>query len=160
MVMALALLVVAGVTLAKVLRPAEQPIPFNHQLHITEVGLGCTDCHTSAETGVRATIPKVELCGDCHQEAMTGSAGEAILLAHVEAGKAIPWHQVSWIPQDVYFSHRRHVAIAGLECETCHGAVADRATPLTRPLRPVTMKGCIDCHRRAGASSDCISCHR
>lgn len=156
---AILLLVAAGVTMARALRPADQPIPFDHRLHLEEVGLGCTDCHRFAETGVRATIPNVEVCGECHLEPMAGSLGEALLLAYLEEETPIPWRKIYWVPNDVYFSHRRHVEIGGIDCATCHGAVAERETPLTRPLRPVTMKGCIDCHRRAGATHDCISCH-
>jgi hypothetical protein len=157
--LALCLVVVAGFTLAMVRRPPDQPIPFDHRLHLEEVGLGCVDCHLYVETAARATIPNVDLCADCHQEPMTDSPGEALLLAYVEEDKAIPWHQVYWVRPDVYFSHRRHVAIAGIECATCHGEVATRERPLTRPLKPVTMKACMDCHRRTSTTNDCITCH-
>lgn len=160
LVAALMALAVAGVTVATARRPAAQPIAFNHRLHVEQVELACTDCHLHATSGARATIPNVTVCGDCHAEALTDSPEEARVVAHVKAGTPIPWRKVYWVPDHVFFSHRRHTAIAGIECATCHGGVAQREVPLTRRLVPVTMDRCMECHARTGASNDCILCHR
>lgn len=139
---------------------ARQPIAFNHRLHAEELGMECVDCHLHAVGGERATIPNVAVCIDCHEEAQTESPEEARLVERIASGEPIPWLRVYWVPSDVYFSHRRHTAVAGIECSTCHGPVAELERPLTRPLIDLTMDDCIDCHRESGVTNDCISCHR
>ena len=136
-----------------------QPISFNHRLHVEDLGSDCTDCHLYAETGVRATIPNVEVCADCHEEAQTESAEEAKLVEYIQAGEPIPWVKVTTVPDHVYFSHRRHAAIAEIACETCHGAVGQRTEPVVRPAVDMTMDHCMTCHEEFGASNDCIWCH-
>lgn len=154
-----AILVAAGIVLSIVPRSIPQPIAFNHARHVDDLGMECVDCHRYARTGVRATIPNIETCGDCHEETLTESEEEARVVEHVQAGDPIPWRKIYRVPDHVYFSHRRHTAIAGVDCETCHGPMSDRSEPVTRPYRRVTMEGCVECHRRSNASSDCIHCH-
>ena len=40
----------------------EQPIAFNHKLHVAELEIACTECHVGAEQLDHATIPAEELC--------------------------------------------------------------------------------------------------
>jgi hypothetical protein len=157
-----AVVVLSGVGIALALhgRPIEQPIAFNHRLHVEDLGSDCTDCHLYAMNGVRATIPNIELCADCHAEAQSESAEEAKVVSYVESGEPIPWRKIYWVPDHVYFSHRRHVALGGIECETCHGPMAEAEEPMKRPFVKVTMNGCMDCHDQAGASNDCLLCHK
>jgi hypothetical protein len=157
---AVIVLVTVGVVRSMTNGAVTQPIAFNHNLHIDEIGLSCTDCHLYAETGVRATIPNREVCSDCHTEAVTESVEEARLIDYVNSGDPIPWAKVYRVPEHVWFSHRRHTGVAGIACETCHGQVGQRTQPLTRPLVQQTMEWCIDCHEERGASDDCIWCHR
>ena len=153
-------LVAAGAVFSLTTRSITQPIAFNHRLHVEELGAECSDCHLYALTGVRATIPNIQVCGHCHSEALTESAEEARLIEYVEAGDPIPWRRVYWVPDHVYFSHRRHSAAGDIECERCHGAVGERVEPLTHQLVPLTMDGCMDCHDETGTSNDCLLCHR
>ena len=157
----LGLLVVAAVVagLARARRPLAQPIAFNHQLHVEEMGAECTDCHQHVLTGARATIPNIAVCADCHGEAQTESADEAKLVEYIQTGEPIPWVKVYTVPDHVYFSHRRHAAIAAIECETCHGEVGQRTKPVVWPAVKMTMDHCMDCHEESGASNDCIWCH-
>jgi len=160
-VVVVAVLVAAtGVVLASRGRAIRQPIEFNHRLHVEDVGLDCTDCHRYAKTGARATIPNIEVCVDCHEESQGESAEEVKVVDHIQEGERIPWKKIYWEPDHVYFSHRRHTTIAGLECETCHGDMKDRIEPLARPAVRLTMEFCQDCHREMGAANDCILCHR
>jgi hypothetical protein len=58
------------------------------------------------------------------------------------------------------FSHRRHVTLAKLDCESCHGKMRERMAPLgVAPVR-LDMNTCLSCHRREGAAEDCAACHR
>ncbi|MEJ2086119.1 MAG: cytochrome c3 family protein [Acidobacteriota bacterium] len=138
----------------------EQPIAFNHRLHIEDVGLECTDCHLYAETGVRATIPNIEVCADCHAEAQSDSPEEARLVEYIQSESLVPWRKIYRVPQHVYFSHRRHTSLGEIPCQTCHGQMESRETPVTRAEVAVTMDFCMTCHEQAGASNDCQFCHR
>jgi hypothetical protein len=155
-------LVVIGLlaVLGAACRPARQPIAFNHRLHIEEVGADCTDCHLYARTGVRATIPNLKVCAECHEEAVTDSQEEARLVEYIAEEEPIPWQKVTFVPDHVYFSHRRHAVIAEIECETCHGPMAEREEPVTRASPAITMEACMACHQRAEVSNDCWRCHR
>jgi len=141
-------------------RSVEQPIAFSHQKHVGDMGLDCTICHLYAETGVRATIPNVHVCEMCHAAPLTDSPEEALLVEFIESREPIPWRKVYWTADHVFFSHRRHTAIAEIPCETCHGAVGGMSTPISTQLVEITMDRCVQCHRLESASTDCITCHR
>jgi hypothetical protein len=132
-----------------------QPIAFNHAKHVG-AGLSCTDCHTGARAAERATLPELSDCMSCHENALTESAEEARLRKLQE----LTWRPVTRTPAHVYFSHRRHTALGGLDCAVCHGAMEKLTAPPERPLRPITMDGCIGCHRQKQVRSDCNDCHR
>ena len=149
-----------GETLAVLAQSVTQPIAFNHRLHIQDVGAECTDCHRFALEGVRATIPNIEVCIECHEEPVTDSAEEARTIEHIQEGVPIPWRKVYYVPDHVYFSHRRHTALGGIDCTRCHGVIEEREKPLSRPLVRLNMDDCMNCHREAEASNDCVSCHR
>jgi len=137
-----------------------QPIQYNHSKHINEAGLDCIDCHVRVTTHRKASIPNIEVCADCHDEAMTESKEEAKVVNYIQKKKQIPWIQVHRIPDYAYFSHRRHVAIGKLKCTACHGDVAKRTKPFTRPAVTLNMNFCIKCHRKKHAQTDCAACHR
>lgn len=137
-----------------------QPLPFSHAIHVAENELECVECHTSVMSHQRATLPLLEVCQDCHSEALTETDIEAQLLAYTTTDQAIPWQRIYQVPDHVYFSHRRHATLGGLSCELCHGDVASLDLPPTAPIVPVTMDGCMDCHERNHITTDCLTCHR
>jgi hypothetical protein len=136
-----------------------QPVAYNHSKHLA-AGLTCTDCHTGAKTAEHATLPQIAFCMSCHETALTQSAEEGKLRAIGAAGMELAWQQVTRVPAHVYFSHRRHAGIGRIECATCHGDMSKVTSPPQRPFKPVTMDGCIGCHERNGARTDCNDCHR
>lgn len=159
-VVAVVVVATAGVVLSVTFRPIEQPIEFNHRLHVEDLGAECADCHAYALTGVRATIPNLATCADCHDEPLTESEEEIRLTELIEAGTPIPWRKIYWVEDHVYFSHRRHTAVAEIGCDVCHGSVGEMERPPTRPITRITMNKCMQCHEEMEASNDCIVCHR
>lgn len=153
-------LVLGGVAFSFFPRAIQQPIAFNHLLHVEEVGLECTDCHLYAISGSRATIPNIQVCADCHEEAQTDSEAEVLLVRHVQDGEPIPWRKIFRVPDHVFFSHRRHTAMAELDCNICHGAMGERELPPARPPLNLSMEWCMECHEETGISNDCLLCHR
>lgn len=140
-------------------KPGAQPIQYNHAVHIAN-GLDCVDCHAGARDAAHATLPTLDTCLLCHGEAVTESAEEEKIRTFAAAGQEIPWSQVTRVPAHVYFSHRRHVTLGGLECAECHGAMETRTEPPRRPFRPVTMDACMECHEQRKVRNDCNDCHR
>ena len=132
--------------------PVGQPIAFPHAKH---QGVACTVCHRGAATAAHAGIPNAALCAKCHSTIPGRAEASA-----AQRDQPIAWVQVTHVPDHVMFSHRRHVTIAKLDCESCHGRMRERTTPLgVAPVR-LEMKTCLSCHRREGASEDCAACHR
>jgi len=136
-----------------------QPIAFNHSKHI-ENGMQCSDCHQGVESQAHATIPTLEMCLDCHEEALAKGAEEEKIRNFAAEGKQLDWNPVTRIPTHAYFSHRRHVRLAELECATCHGPMEKATVPPRRPFRLLDMEACIECHEQSGANTDCNDCHR
>ncbi|MBI3667560.1 MAG: cytochrome c3 family protein [Acidobacteria bacterium] len=139
--------------------PVAQPIAFNHAKHISS-GMGCTDCHTGAQSQARATLPALAACLACHESPLTESAEEQKIRTLAAAGKELEWIQLTPVPAHVYFSHRRHVELAKLECSACHGPMEKAVVPPQRPFRLLTMDACIECHQKSRAKTDCNDCHR
>jgi len=138
----------------------DQPIAFDHKKHTQELELDCTTCHRYVREAAFAGRPKAEVCAECHEEAMTDSPEEQKLLEYISSGREIPWRRLYKVPDHVYYSHRRHVVVAGLQCAECHGRIAQTEKPPRKPLRKFTMKFCLKCHEKRGASTDCSACHK
>lgn len=141
-------------------RPAVlQPISFNHRKHVQDNELACVTCHEFFEKEAFSGIPATEVCASCHLEPQGKSAEERELVRLLKAGAPVDWKPLFLQPPHVYYSHRRHVIVAGLECPACHGAIGASTAPPAR-VRQLRMEDCIDCHERQGAPTDCTACHR
>ncbi len=150
------LVMLAGACSAEV----RQPIAYNHSVHVKKLELACETCHETSRSGEVAGLPAVSTCAACHQEANGTSPEEKMVVDAVGAGRDIPWARLYDLPRHVYFTHRRHVAVAGIACERCHGDMGSQTRPPPSPLVALTMDGCMECHRERGASRDCDVCHR
>lgn len=79
---------------------------------------------------------------------------------YVLSETAIPWQEVHTVPDYVYFSHRRHVSLAEIGCQECHGKVSEMKMPFTSAAMTMDMEWCMDCHEENEVTNDCYSCHR
>ena len=98
-------------------------------------------CHEGATTADLAGFPAMKQCHVCHVDM---------------AARKIPSRRVYEVPDFVFFSHARH-ASAKIECANCHGDVALQEVVFAR--QPVSMKGCVDCHKSYKAAVRCNTCH-
>ena len=137
-----------------------QPVQFNHRKHAGEMSLACTFCHAYAETGAHSGLPGASTCSVCHSAVQGTSAEAARVTALLEAGDALRFNKLFRLPDHVFYTHRRHVGIAELPCEGCHGDIAGTERPPRRALVSIDMDFCMDCHREQGASLECNACHR
>jgi len=65
------------------------------------------------------------------------------VLAQVQ--NPIEWVRIHNLPDHVYFNHSQHVAVAGVECQECHGPV--ETMEVVRQFSTLSMGWCINCHR-------------
>lgn len=141
----------------------EQPLAFNHALHTVKHAIKCTECHTGAETSAHAGLPAISHCLRCHMKPQgeANNPREQKVRDLAAKGGAFRWIQVNRNEAHVYFSHAAHVSLAGMECSQCHGNVTDWTEPPRLPDPYLhSMKACMNCHRKRGASNQCAVCHR
>ncbi len=96
----------------------------------------------------------------CHSTRQGTSEEAARVTELIEQGDSLRFNKLFRLPDHVFYTHRRHVGIAELECQNCHGAIASTERPPKRALVEVTMDFCMDCHREQGETLDCNACHR
>lgn len=162
----------------------EQPIQFNHKIHMDEAGMSCADCHPFRDDGTFAGIPPLAKCAECHEEPIGETPQEkAFVEEYVAKGREVPWLVYSRQPMNAYFSHVAHVTTGKFPCEECHGdhgattsvppyqvnrisgysravggaAIAGRPVLPTEVMR---MDTCSDCHEAHGRRSPCLECHK
>ncbi len=134
----------AGVwVIAQAQKPPEQPIQFPHKLHVG-LGIQCLYCHPGALRGPSPGIPTETKCWGCHQQIAVTGPELTKLANYVKNNEPIDWVPVAQVPDFVHFVHRPHIA-AGLNCEDCHGNVANM-TVYQNP-QVINMGWCLNCHR-------------
>jgi len=136
-----------------------QPINFSHQKHAA-LKLPCSMCHKFYASRLVSGRPGVAICTLCHA-AMAPKSPEMVKLRRfIDNKQEIPWKRVYKVPEHVFYSHRAHIVDAKLKCQTCHGEIEKQKNALTRPLRPISMDDCMDCHRARKVTTDCNACHK
>src|SRR6478735_1608164 len=130
----------------------EQPVPYSHKTHVSR-GLDCRMCHVNPDGGKLMTFPATTTCMGCHQTIAADRPAIQKLTALAASGKPIPWVRVYQMPDYVYWKHGPHLK-AGVTCAQCHGAVGEHDVT-TRETNVATMVGCVDCHNKKQAFTDC-----
>ncbi len=130
----------------------EQPVPYSHKLHLSK-GLKCAQCHPNPEPGDFMTLPKAPVCMGCH----TTIRKDAPAIQKLAAMERVRWVPVYRVPDWVSFNHKKHLAAAGVTCESCHGDVAEMEA--MRRVKDISMAACMECHRATKASNACLLCH-
>ncbi len=123
----------------------EQPVPFSHKHHVSELGIDCRYCHTGVETSSYAGIPPTETCMTCHSQIWTNAKLLQPVRDSAQNNRSIAWHRVTTIPNYVYFNHSAHVN-RGVACVSCHGQIDEM--PMTYQAVEMKMSWCLECHRQ------------
>lgn len=126
----------------------DQPAPFSHKHHFTELGIDCRYCHTGVEKSPIAGVPATETCYTCHSQIWWNSPLLQVVRDSYNKNIPIEWSRVNNVPDFVYFDHSVHVT-KGISCFTCHGEI-DKQN-LTFKENAFQMKYCLDCHRNPEA---------
>jgi hypothetical protein len=159
----------------------QQPVAFNHLMHVEDVGMMCDDCHYYDDQGRFSGIPDTVMCLDCHTWSAPQNEDNAKETAFIQEYvdeydmpvKPVEWLVYSKQPDCVYFSHIAHTDRGGFECAECHGDMGTNADPpplyrnrLTGYSRFVyenmKMNDCGDCHLKHDAPENnaCFVCHK
>jgi cytochrome c551/c552 len=164
-----------------------QPVEYSHKLHAGDMGIDCRYCHNSVEKSKHAGIPSTNVCMNCHAQIHEGTKTGVKEIAKLHAaagynvdlkdynrdehgeiveGTPIVWNKAHNLPDHVYFNHKQHVKVGGVDCKQCHGDVVtyglgrvssteeinklaetDKSiVVLTKPI--LTMGWCIECHNK------------
>ena len=137
---------------------SNQPILFNHKIH-QKAGIECIQCHPFYKEQRFSGMPNVMTCIECHKDPVTQNPEEEKIREFHKSGKVFQWNRIYEQPDHVFFSHRRHIVLAKMDCKDCHGPIGESETPPTKPWVKMTMKWCMDCHTKKKASNDCMACH-
>lgn len=147
----------SGLSLAQTPPPAPaQPLPYSHKTHLA-LGLQCATCHVNPEAGKLMTFPDTAVCMGCHQAIAKDRPAIQKLQQYAASKTPIPWVRVYQVPDYVYWRHGTHLA-AGVACADCHGPVAERDV-IALETTVTTKIGCVTCHDRRQAFTDCSDCH-
>jgi hypothetical protein len=133
-----------------------QPLPYSHKQHVA-LGLQCRSCHVNPDAGKLMTYPATAICMGCHQAIAADRPSIQKLAAFAASGKPIPWVRVYQVPDYVYWQHGTHLE-AKVTCADCHGPVAERDV-IALETNVVKMLGCVTCHDKRQAFTDCGACH-
>ncbi|HUE46740.1 MAG TPA: cytochrome c3 family protein [Aestuariivirgaceae bacterium] len=125
-------------------QPADQPIPFRHDLHVGGLGLDCRYCHSAVERAATAGMPSARTCLTCHSQVWEGLAILEPLRTSVALDVPVPWQSVHRLPDFSVFHHGAHVQ-KGVACETCHGRIDQMER--TVKTEAMSMGWCLECHR-------------
>lgn len=134
----------------------QQPIPFDHSMHVQVAGLDCSFCHRTAATDMTAGYPDLQQCMSCHVSLDTDDPGVAQVRQAWTQQQPVDWTNVYAMPDDVRFTHDAHIQ-AGIPCSTCHGDVAD--SHQMAQGQPLKMQQCVACHEQMKAPTTCSTCH-
>jgi cytochrome c2 len=135
-----------------------QPIAFSHALHAGQYEIACQYCHTGVEIGKSANIPSANICMNCHTHIQNVGGKEGVspeiqkIYNAVENNQPIEWVRVHNLPDLAYFNHAQHVAVGGIECQTCHGPIQEME--VVGQHSSLTMGWCIDCHRQTEIATE------
>jgi hypothetical protein len=133
-----------------------QPIPYSHKTHLA-LGLQCRTCHVNPDAGKLMTYPPTQFCMGCHQTIAADRPAIQKLAEFAASGKPVPWVRVYQVPDYVYWQHGSHLE-AKVDCAECHGPVADRDV-IAVETNVTRMLGCVTCHDKRLAFTDCSACH-
>lgn len=142
----------------------DQPINYSHKLHAGDLKIDCQYCHSTASYSRHASIPSTNTCMNCHKgvqlrDRYNGDVSPEIQKIYDAIGfdaetstyiedydqKPIKWVRIHNLPDLSYFNHSQHVAVGGVECQTCHGPIEEMEK--VYQFSTLQMGWCINCHR-------------
>lgn len=121
-----------------------QPVPFPHDIHVTQLGMDCRYCHSFVEVAAHSNVPTTQTCIACHQQVQKDNPKLEPVRASWKTQDPVEWVWIHRLPDYVFYNHAAHVN-RGISCASCHGQV--NHMPAMYDAKPMSMKWCLECHR-------------
>jgi Cytochrome c7 and related cytochrome c len=121
-----------------------QPVPFPHDVHVTQLGMDCRYCHSFVEVAAHSNLPNTQTCMNCHSQVQKDNPKLEPVRLSWKTGKPIEWVWIHRTVDYVYYNHAAHVN-RGVSCFSCHGPV--NHMPVVYEAKPHSMGWCLECHR-------------
>ena len=121
-----------------------QPVPFPHDVHVSQLGMDCRYCHSFVEMAAHSNLPNTQTCMNCHTQVQKDNPKLEPVRASWKTGNPIEWVQIHRTPDYVFYNHSAHVN-RGISCFSCHGPV--NHMPVVYHAKPHSMAWCLECHR-------------
>lgn len=121
-----------------------QPVPFPHDIHVTQLGMDCRYCHSFVETAAHSNVPNTQTCMACHQQVQKDNPKLEPVRASWKSGHPVEWVWIHRLPDYVFYNHAAHVN-RGISCAVCHGQINHMS--VVADAKPMSMAWCLECHR-------------
>ncbi len=121
-----------------------QPVPFPHDIHVSQLGMDCRYCHSFVEVAAHSNVPNTQTCMNCHSQVQKDNPKLQAVRESWKSELPVSWVQIHKTPDYVYFNHSAHVN-RGVSCFSCHDQVNHMA--VVYHAKPHSMSWCLDCHR-------------
>ncbi len=121
-----------------------QPVAFQHDIHVGQLGLDCRYCHSYVEVSGHSNFPATQTCMNCHRAVQKDNPKLQPVRDSWATGQPIPWVQIHHVPDYAYFNHSAHVN-RGVSCVSCHGKVNEMKVVYEK--QSLSMGWCLQCHR-------------
>ncbi len=121
-----------------------QPVPFPHDIHVSQLGMDCRYCHSFVEVAAHSNVPNTQTCMNCHSQVQKENPKLLPVRQSWASGQPVEWVQIHKTPDYAYFNHSAHVN-RGVSCYSCHGNI--NHMDVVGERKPLSMSWCLDCHR-------------
>ena len=121
-----------------------QPVHFQHDIHVGQLGLDCRYCHSYVEVSGHSNVPTTQTCMNCHSQVQKNNPKLQPVRDSYATGVPIQWVKIHNVPDYAYFNHSAHVN-RGVSCVSCHGKVNEMNVVYQDQSQ--SMGWCLQCHR-------------
>jgi hypothetical protein len=121
-----------------------QPVHFQHDIHVGQLGLDCRYCHSYVEVSGHSNFPTTQTCMNCHSQVQKDNPKLQPVRDSWAGGVPIEWVKIHNVPDYAYFNHSAHVN-RGVSCVVCHGKVNEMN--VVYQAKSQSMGWCLQCHR-------------
>ena len=121
-----------------------QPVHFQHDIHVGQLGLDCRYCHSYVEVSGHSNVPTTQTCMNCHSQVQKDNPKLQPVRDSWASGQPIEWVKIQNVPDYAYFNHSAHVN-RGVSCVMCHGQVNEM--DVVYQAKSQSMGWCLQCHR-------------
>src|SRR6185369_1695638 len=71
-----------------------QPVPFPHDIHVSQLGMDCRYCHSFVEVAAHSNVPTTQVCMNCHSQVQKDNPKLEAVRESWQTGRPIQWTQI------------------------------------------------------------------